>query len=207
VSNGYREFKVTDGYKEDVIAVVYDAFGEVRNHFSSGNDSASIIQSDSTQSSDPEFATFFVDETLFALEAEIVLEALSASEISSVSIGSRSERVGVIAVQHEGKGKNYVWVYDLSYLLSGVPSVVDSNSQVIVIMCGQHKIGLLVGALHSVAQFNQTQISMTPLANDKRGNLIKWIIKANEGNLFIQCVDVDFLLRMLTNPFDPVKQQ
>jgi chemotaxis signal transduction protein len=207
VSNGYREFKVTDGYKEDVIAVVYDAFGEVRNHFSSGNDSASIIHSESVQSSDPEFATFFVDETLFALEAEIVLEALSASEISSVSIGSRSERVGVIAVQHEGNGANYVWVYDLSYLLSGVPSVVDSNSQVVVIMCGGHKIGLLVGALHSVAQFNQVQISMTPLANDKRGNLIKWIIKANEGNLFIQCVDVDFLLRMLTNPFDPVKQQ
>jgi len=207
VSNGYREFKVSDGYKEDVIAVVYDAFGEVRNHFSSGNDSASIIHSSATQSSDPEFATFFVDETLFALEAEIVLEALPASGISSVSIGSRSERVGVVSVQHEAKGSHYVWVYDLSYLLSGVPSVVDSNSQVIVIMCGEHKVGLLVGALHSVAQFSENQISATPLANDKRGNLIKWIIKANEGNLFIQCVDVDFLLRMLTNPFDPVKQQ
>lgn len=207
VSDGYREFKVTDGYKEDVIAVVYDAFGEVRNHFSSANDSSAIIQSHAVESTDPEFATFFVDEILFALEAEIVLEALPASEISSVSIGSRSERVGVIAIQHEGRGSNYVWVYDLSYLLSGTPSVVDSNSQVIVIMCGTHKIGLLVGALHSVAQFSQAQISTTPLADEKRGNLIKWIIKANDGNLFIQCVDVDFLLRMLTNPFDPVKQQ
>lgn len=207
VSDGYREFKVTDGYKEDVIAVVYDAFGEVRNHFSSANDSSAIIQSHAVASTDPEFATFFVDEILFALEAEIVLEALPASEISSVSIGSRSERVGVIAIQHEGRGSNYVWVYDLSYLLSGTPSVVDSNSQVIVIMCGTHKIGLLVGALHSVAQFSQAQISTTPLADEKRGNLIKWIIKANDGNLFIQCVDVDFLLRMLTNPFDPVKQQ
>jgi len=110
-------------------------------------------------------------------------------------------------VQHETKGSHYVWVYDFSYLLSGIPSVVDSNSQVIVIMCGEHKVGLLVGALHSVAQFSENQISTTPLANDKRGNLIKWIIKANDGNLFIQCVDVDFLLRMLTNPFDPVKQQ
>lgn len=207
VSNGYREFKVSDGYKEDVISVVYDAFGEVRNYFSSANHSTSIIHSSLAQSTDPEFATFYVDDMLFALDAEIVLEAVPASEISAVSLGGRSERVGVVSVQSEVKGSHYVWVYDLSYLLSGEPSVVDSNSQVIVMMCGEHKVGLLVGALHSVAQFSKSQISTTPLANEKRGNLIKWIIKANDGNLFIQCVDPDFLMKMLTNPFDPVKHQ
>ncbi|MDO9364870.1 MAG: chemotaxis protein CheW [Methylotenera sp.] len=204
VSNGYREFKVTDGYKEDVIAVVYDSFGEVREHFSSGNDSASIIDTYFVKTDDPEFATFFIDEGLFSIEAEHVLEALAASEISSVSIGGRTERVGVISIQDDSKGKAYAWVFDLGYLLSGIPSVQDSNSQVVIVECGHHKIGLLVGALHSVAQFNESQITFTPLAMGKNGALIKQIIKANNGKLLIQGVDISYLLRMLSNPFEPV---
>jgi chemotaxis signal transduction protein len=206
VSNGYREFKVTDGYKEDVIAVVYDSFGEVRGRSSSGNNSTSILEASLIKSGDPEFATFFIDGGLFAIEAEYVLEALSASEISPVSIGSRSERVGVLAIQHESDDKAYAWVFDLGFLLSGVPSVVDSNSQVIVIEYGQHKIGLLVGALHSVAQFNTSQVTFTPLATDRDGVLIKQIIKANGGNLLIQAIDVRYLLKMLSNPFELVNQ-
>ncbi|ADI29976.1 chemotaxis protein CheW [Methylotenera versatilis] len=204
VSNGYREFKVTDGYKEDVIAVVYDSFGEVRSSYSSGNNSASIIDVSMTQSADPEFATFFIDGGLFAIEAEYILEALPASEVSRVSIGSGSERVGVLAIQHENEGKTFAWVFDLGFLLSGKLTVVDSNSQVIVIEYQQHKIGLLVGALHSVAQFNESQVTPTPLAVNRDGVLIKQIIKANSGRLLIQAIDIQYLLNMLSNPFEAV---
>lgn len=72
-----------------------------------------------------------------------------------------------------------------------------------VVVCGEHRVGLLVGALHSVAKFNVNQINPTPLVNEKKGSLIK----KNDGNLLIQCVDIDYLLRMLTNPFDQVHQQ
>ena len=65
---------------------------------------------------DPEFATFFIDEGLFSIEAEYFLEALAASEISSVSIGGRTERVGVISMQDDSKGKTYAWV--LSWILT-----------------------------------------------------------------------------------------
>lgn len=205
-SYGYREFKVTDGYQEDVIAVVYDSFGEVRGRASSANHSASIIEAVAIKSSDPEFATFFIDGGLFAIEAEYVLEALPASAISAVSIGSRSERVGILAIQHENEDKNYAWVFDLGFLLSGVLTVIDSNSQVIVIEYGQHKIGLLVGALHSVAQFNTSQVTFTPLAVASDGVLIKQIIKANSGKLLIQAIDIQYLLNMLSNPFESVSE-
>lgn len=76
-----------------------------------------------------------------------------------------------------------------------------------VVVCGEHRVGLLVGALHSVAKFNVNQINPTPLVNEKKGSLIKNMIKTNDGNLLIQCVDIDYLLRMLTNPFDQVHQQ
>jgi len=207
VSHGYREFKVSDGYKEDVIAVVFDSFGEVRARSASGNTSASIVETSLIKSGGQEFATFFINGGLFAIEAEYVLEALAASEISPVSMGSRSERVGVLAIQHESEDKAYVWVFDLGYLLSGVPSVRDSSSQVVVVEQGQHKIGLLVGALHSVAEFNESQITVTPLAADSRGILIKQIIKANGGKLLIQGIDIRYLFNMLSNPFEPASQE
>jgi chemotaxis signal transduction protein len=207
VSHGYREFKVTDGYKEDVIAVVFDSFGEVRERSASGNNSASIVETSLIKSDGQKFATFFIDGELFAIEAEYVLEAMAATEISPVSIGSRSERVGVLAIQLENEDKAYVWVFDLGYLLSGVPSVRDSSSQVVVVELEEHKIGLLVGALHSVAEFNEDQITVTPLAADGRGILIKQIIKANGGKLLIQGVDIRYLFKMLSNPFEPVSQE
>jgi chemotaxis signal transduction protein len=207
VSNGYREFKVSDGYKEDVIAVVYDLFGEVRAHVSTRDDSSSIIHPQPVTSDDPEFATFFIDDGLFAIEAENVLEALAASEVSPVSIGARSERVGIIEMQNESIDEAYAWVFDLAYLLTGEPLNIDSTSQVIVVKCGSHKIGLLVSALHSVAQFNKSQITNTPLATNKTGSLIKHIIKANNGNLLIQGIDINYLLTMLSNPFAPIETE
>ena len=121
-----------------------------------------------------------------------------------MSIGSGSERVGVLAIQHENEGKTFAWVFDLGFLLSGKLTVVDSNSQVIVIEYQQHKIGLLVGALHSVAQFNESQVTPTPLAVNRDGVLIKQIIKANSGRLLIQAIDIQYLLNMLSNPFEAV---
>jgi len=206
VSEGYREFKVTDGYKEDVIAVIYESLGEIRGLTTSGNSSASIIEANLIESDATEFATFFIDGGLFSIEAEYVLEALPASQISPVSIGSRNERVGVLSIQSENDVINYAWVFDLGYLLSGVLTKTDTNNQVVVIEYEQHKIGLLVGELHSVAQFNENQINNTPLSNERNSSLIKQIIKANDGALLIQGIDIGFLINMLCNPFEQVTE-
>jgi len=203
VSNGYREFKVSDGYKEDVISIVFDSFGEVRERLGVGNQAAFMLDAGTTNNGGIEFATFFIEGSLFALEAAYVMEALAASDISPVSMGGRTERVGILAIQNEGE-KAYAWVFDLGYLLSGVPSLRDSSSQVVVVQHGSHNIGLLVGALHSVAEFNEDDIISTPIAADSKGRLIKQIIKANHGKLLIQGIDIEYLTNMLTNPFAQV---
>lgn len=202
ISHGYREFKVTDGYKEDVIAVVFDSFGEVRTRSALGSNANVMIETNPGKQGGVEFATFSINGGLFALEAAYVTEALAASEISPISIGGRSERIGVLAIQDENNNKTYAWVYDLGYLLSGVPSDKHLSGQVVVIKYGRHRIGLLVEALHTVAEFNNSQINITPLPADSNGVLIKQIIKANGGNLLIQGIDVAYLLKMLTNPFE-----
>jgi len=197
VSSGYREFKVSDGYREDVVAVVFDSFGAVRERNGTADKADTVLDAESATGGGREFATFFVNGALFALNAEHALEALPAAAISPVSMGSRTERIGVVAIQTDANDKQFVWVFDLGYLISGKPSLIHSSSQVIVTRFGEQTIGLLVDELHAVPEFNPVLIIPTPFAGNTTGNLISEVIKANGGRLLIQSVDVEYLFGAL----------
>lgn len=199
-SKGYREFKITDNYKEDFISVVYYYLGELHTGLLGNHDSSTIIQSNLVASNDPEFATFFIGNNLFAIEANNVTEAISSSEISAVSVGLTKERIGIIKQKKEHKDETIAWVFDLNYLLTGQPLPIENANQVIIVEVQNKKFGLLVGELHSVAQFNKNQIMPSPLSTENSKSLIKHIIKANQGHLLIQEVDVSFLVDTLIQP-------
>lgn len=203
VSNGYREFKTSDGYRDDVLALVFDSFGEVRERLAAGSRADTLIDADLNVGNAREFATFFIDGALFALAAANVLEALPAAAISPVSLGGRTDRIGVLALQHETGGKHFVWCFDLGYLIRGIPSPIDSSSQVIVTRCGDQTVGLLVGELHAVPEFRPEQIVPTPFAGNASGNLVTEVIKANDGRLLIQSIDIAYLFEILNTP-EPV---
>ncbi|MGH8807324.1 MAG: chemotaxis protein CheW [Noviherbaspirillum sp.] len=202
-SNGYREFKVSDGYKEDVLAVVFDMFGEVRERGGVARREDAVLESGLNASGGHEYATFFIDGMLFALPAGNVLEALPASEVSTVSMGGRSERIGVLAQQRAGESKTFVWVFDLRHLMRGVPSPIDGGSQVIIVRHNGQDIGLLVDELHGVPEFRASQIMPTPFAADAGGLLVKQVIQANEGRVLIQALDVAQLYACLRDPSLP----
>ncbi|OWW19452.1 chemotaxis protein CheW [Noviherbaspirillum denitrificans] len=202
VSNGYREFKVSDGYKEDVIAVVYQLFGEVREQAGTRIADA-VIENGAAAEGGREYATFFIDGMLFAMPAAAVLEALPASEISPVSMGGRAERIGVLAQQRVGESSNFVWVFDLRHLMRGKPSDIGSASQVVVVRHNGQDIGLLVDELHGVPEFGDAQIVPTPFAASPDGLLVKQVIRANEGRLLIQALDIAQLFACLKDPSLP----
>lgn len=197
VSNGYREFKTVDGYRDDVLAVVFDSFGAIRTASGAGRAGA-LLDSDQGAGG-REFATFFIDSDLFALPAENVLEARPASEVSPMSMGNRPERIGILPLQQDGEAKRFVWVFDLGHLIRGMPSTIDSSSQIIVTRFGSHTVGLLVSELHGVPEFGDRQIIPTPLAGNASGMLVKEVIKANGGKLLIQAVDTAYLFAVLMN--------
>lgn len=203
VSSGYREFKVSDGYKEDVIALVYDSFGEVRERSGAVNREDAVIESDVTASGGVEYATFYIDGMLFAIPAAQVMEALPASEVSPVSMGGRAERVGVLALQRHGESRHFVWVFDLRHLMRGAPAPIEAGSQVIVVKHNGQDIGLLVDELHGVPEFRPSQIIPTPFAIAAEGLLVKQVIQANEGRLLVQALDVAQLFACLKDPALP----
>jgi chemotaxis signal transduction protein len=194
VSNGYREFKVSDGYCDDVIAVVFKSFGPIRQGKAFGHkrQESVVLEQKRQLEGGFEFATFFIDNDLYALPAEHVTEAFSGDQITVMSMGERAECIGMLALPEE-----VVWVFDLGHLIRGAPSIIDSCSQVLVVQHEGRTAGLLVSELHGVPKFNADQIVPTPLARLAEGMLVPRVIKANDGLLLIQAIDTACLFNLM----------
>ena len=193
---GYLEF-----HAADVIAVAIDTFGQLRE---SGVRSSTALLEQEAQSDGAgiEFATFFINTDLFALAASHVAQALPAASVARVSVGASFDRIGVLALPDA----SFIWVFDLGYLLSGQMTPIDTSSQVVVVQHGARTIGLLVSELHGVAKFDPDGIIDTPLTSSAGGMLVPQLIRANQGSLLLQVVDVDYLFGMLSEPARPVAE-
>jgi chemotaxis signal transduction protein len=196
VSDGYREFKNSDGYEADVIAVVIESFGPVRERPLRSENARSLPENQPDNVNGERFATFFVDGDLLAISAAAVQEAIPMSKVSPVSMGNRPGRIGVLVLQG---GSSFVWVYDLGFFLSGKTTATDTSSQVVVVRHGGCAIGLLVSELHGVAKFDAAQTIDIPLASGMGGVLVTQVIKANGGKLLIQVIGLDYLFGNLMN--------
>ncbi|WP_428422515.1 chemotaxis protein CheW [Methylibium sp.] len=198
VSNGYREFKRTDGYVEDVLAVAFQSLGEVRApQLTARHRALTQLAEGTTIASGAEFATFFIDAALMALPAEHVIEALPARDLTAVSTGEVPHRIGMLARRREGRVEGYLWAFDLGSLLSGRPTGVSDTSQVVVLRHQEVEIGLLVSELHGVPAFAAQRITRAPQLGGGAQALVSHLIKANEGRLMIQVLDVARLFTRL----------
>jgi chemotaxis signal transduction protein len=197
-STGYREFKVSDGYHDDVLAIVFEPLGEVRTRSRPATRGETVLRPEPASMDGLEFATFFVDDALFALPSKNVQEAVTASRITGAPVGERRGCIGLLALQREGVDTGPVWVFDLGRLICGAPTRIDKSSQIIIVRNGEDRIGLLVDELHGVPEFSASHIMRTPFGAGPDGVLVKRFIKANGGNLLIQVVDVDALFETLT---------
>jgi chemotaxis signal transduction protein len=102
-----------------------------------------------------------------------------------------------LGLQREGAGSSPVWVFDLGYLTRGIPTLVDKSSQVIIVCHAAQVIGLLVDELHGVPEFSASQIMPMPFGGSADGALVKHLIKANDGQVLIQAIDVNRLFSAL----------
>lgn len=198
-SHGYREFKVSDGYSADVLAVVIRSFGPVRSLSRKPSRAAQQLKNNLHNVAAQEFATFYLGGDLFAIETKYVRQALSGFKISPVSMGGSPGRIGILSVDGDRthKDQNLVWSFDLAMVVYGQKTVIDAASQVVIVEKENRMLGVLVSELHAVAKFDEEKIMAMPLADIGSSMLVKQIIKANEGELLIQVIDVDYLFRIL----------
>lgn len=197
-NSGYREFKVSDGYRDDVLALLFQPLGAVPSeHQLDAQSHALTIQTDGVASSGEEFATFFLDGQLHALPAGMVLEALPGHDVTPVNVDRRAHRLGMVALRQNGQPQRYVWVHDLHSVMLGRPGTDPSTQQVIVVRHGGQELGLLVQALHGVPEFEAHHILDLDTQGGTRPPCIRRLIKANAGRLLIPVLDMNELLSRL----------
>lgn len=195
-SDGYREFKVSDGYAEEVVAVVCEHFGPVLEQASGGR--AAFPPGPAVRGEGAlEVATFFSGPALFALEIACVQEARPASELTRVSIGCPPRSVGLLRLADTGEGETMIWVFDLGALVNGKPSPIAMDSQVIVVVHDGNRIGLLSDELHAVSAYDHARVSASPIAEEHR--LVRGIIQG-EGDALIQLLDTHRLFGLFSEP-------
>jgi chemotaxis signal transduction protein len=205
-SSGYREFKVSDGYSEDVLALSFRTYGaEVPGADDMARRMGTLISQDSTVSGGREVATFFVNANLFGMPAEEVLQALPASALSNMTSGGLSHCVGAVPRMQGDKVKGYVWAFDLGHMLFGTPTVINYNSQVLVVRSQGREYGLLVSDLQGVPAFPASAIMKLSQSPNGPRRLVSHVVQANEGKLLIQLLDSQCLLEVLLpdNTLDP----
>ena len=193
-ASGYREFRTgaNADVEQEVLSVLIQSFGGVRAKSALAAPPARI---EHHGDSGPDFAIFRAGGTLMALKAAQIQEAVPFAKVRRAA-GSQPARLGMLDVPLAGGQKHFVWVFDLALLATGKAGVVTDNSQVILAHRGDSAIGLLVDDLHSVRRFDQADMIDSPLGAGE-STLAPRLIKANQGALLIEEIDIDRLFARL----------
>ena len=199
--SGYREFKRSDGYAEEVLAVAVQNLGPVQADAAAAVWRASTrigaeqgLAKDGDQAR--EMATFFAGSTVLAVDAGCVLEAQSASAIAPLSAGRLPFCVGTLKA-----AAGFVWVFDLGAMLGGEPVARSlqgaQSSQVIVLEHETLKLGLLVHDVLGVNRFALQQFREAPRMAGQSMALVDQLIQAEGGGLLIQQLNLGALVQKI----------
>ncbi len=88
-------------------------------------------------------------------------------------------------------------MFDLGYMVLGRLTEITRGSQIIVVQFEAQSIGLLVDDLHGVPEFSDEHITPTPFARHDGGTLIPQVIRANQGKVLIQVINLDYVYSTL----------
>ena len=197
VSAGYREFKVSDGYCDDVIAVVIARIGAVGDAAARPAARLPALDTDNATDAAAEYGTFLCAGKLLAIRATNLHQALPHGAMSPASMSGPSGRIGLIRPDGGDGDAAFVWVFDLRQLIDGTATVVDDASQILLVEHEGQCVGLLVDALHAVPRFDAAQFIEMPFSQLGGGVLVTQVIKAADGELLIQLLDLERLFALL----------
>lgn len=146
-SDGYREFKRSDGYRDDVLAITWQALGAVAPEA----ELATVpLNAESASSDGHPYAIFVCAGRLYAVSADKIQEARPADAMLPITLGGGAQCVGMLTMAADSS-RALAYVYNLAAWLGEAESR-KTGREVIVLNDGGIRIGLLVDQLHSVGR-------------------------------------------------------
>jgi Chemotaxis signal transduction protein len=204
-SSGYREYKVSDGYQNDVIAVVFDKLADfeqtdvVRKKISFLEQS-SLPSVNSARCK--KMATFFIDSRLLALDQGVVVEVIEADSITPVPECGEMVR-GVTMYRDQ-----YVTVLDTHFLFKqGIPA--NGYFCILIVRLGEEGTlaGLVVDQLNNVLEINEADIKPVPEMGGATAIVKGAACFEGAGNRFLLVLDEQKLLDQLNPEIERLDMQ
>jgi hypothetical protein len=125
-SSSYREYKQSDNYQNEIIAILFHPIGEVDSLMEKKAEQRTYIYPKATGSEETrEISTFFIGNSIFAIESKDVVCALIHQELTSI-LHASEYNLGVI-----GFDKRMVSVISLGKLL-GMERKYNKESDTII---------------------------------------------------------------------------
>lgn len=193
MSSGYREYKNSGDYDNDVLALV--ALPLVSAELAAADRLPPLeIQAPARVGDGHEYATMLLHDRYLAVAVESVMDAGEMSALRSLGSGA-GQIVGVIPQQNADNQTSFVPVlslYDFFDLPHG-----DLSGQIIITRCRHGLLGLLVDELHEVLEFDGAAIKSLPDIMSGRFRWISQLISVNGGREVITAINPEAIYEML----------
>ena len=146
-SSGYREFKRSDGYRDEVLAIMWQALGTAEPQ----TDVVGVpLNAEPASSEGDPYAIFVCAGRLYAVSASKVQEARAADAMLPITLGGGANCVGMLTMTTDSS-RALAYVYNLAAWL-GDGENRKSGREIVVLNDDGIRIGLLVDQLHSVGR-------------------------------------------------------
>lgn len=203
-SSGYREYKHSDGYSNDIIAILYRPIGACHALVNEAPAKRTYVYPKAAGTEETcEISTFFIDKSLFAVESKNVVCSLVHQELTSI-LHASEYNLGVIGFE-----KRMVSVISLGKLL-GINKQYNKQSDTIIIVKALIEqqvvyLGLAVDAIYSSPEIPLRSISNYSNVLKNENSLTKAVIipdRAEDfGNEMISILDIPKIYAQLVQPF------
>ena len=203
-SNGYREYKQSDGYDNDLIALLYRPIGamQVLETEAPAQRIYTYPKANGTEET-TEISTFFVSGSLFAIESKNVVCSLAHQELTSI-LHASEYNLGVISYD-----KRMISVISLAKLLGKEKKYDKERDTVILVKTVLEKqvvyLGLAVDAIYSSPEIPIRSISHYSNILKNENSLTKAVIipdRAEDfGNEMISILDIPKIYLQLVQPY------
>ncbi len=179
-SAGYREYKVEDGYVNDVIGMVFVPLAEISDQVKKTYRRREVgmgVSNTRGQGMDcMELATFYIGDKWLGINATKVLEAINSDGITAIP-GAHEFVIGKI--MYEGK---LIAVIDIRTQLKLPKTDYEPNAPIVVVDAGSSRVGLIVDALGEIPEVCMDRVDAGNCMLDSSESYTECIIKPDPNS-------------------------
>ena len=175
VGAGYREYKVDDGYTNDVVAMVFVPLAEVsekpRTVIRRREIGVGVSHKRASGMDCIELATFYIGDKWLGINADHVDEAVNSEGLTTIP-GSPDYVIGKFVYNDE-----LITVIDIRTQLRLEPVRFDPNAPIVVVRADSAHIGIVVDALGEIPEICMDRVDKANSMLDSSKGYVDCIIK------------------------------